>query len=59
LITEFVLKPVPVTVIVKPESPTVLVSGEIELVVGTGLFTVKVWAFEVPPPGAGFVTMIE
>jgi len=35
------------------------VSGETELVVGMGLFTVSVWALDVPPPGAGFTTVTE
>jgi len=58
LTTDPETKPVPVTVIVKVEFPTVFESGEMELVVGTGLFTVKVWAFEVPPPGVGLTTVI-
>ena len=33
--------------------------GEIEEVVGAGLLTAKAWAFEVPPPGAALVTVIE
>jgi len=59
LTVEDALKPVPVTVIVKPESPTVLVSGEMLEVVGTGLLTVKVCAFEAPPPGVGLTTVTE
>jgi len=55
---EDALKPVPVTVITKATSPAVLESGEMELVVGTGLLTVKVWLFDVPPPGDGFTTVI-
>jgi len=58
LTTEVVLKPVPITVIVKPASPTVFEVGEMALVVGTVLFTVKVWAFEVPPPGVPLTTVI-
>jgi hypothetical protein len=33
--------------------------GEMEVVVGTGFFTVKVCAPDVPPPGAGFTTVME
>ena len=54
-----VTKFVPFTVIVKPESPAVFVSGEIPVVVGVAFVTVKVWAFEVPPPGVGFVTVMS
>ena len=46
------------TVRVNPVSPTVFDVGEIEVVVGIGLPTANVWALDVPPPGAGFVTVI-
>ena len=49
----------PFTVIVNSASPTLFEVGEIDVVVGTGLLTVKVWALDVPPPGVGFVTVIE
>lgn len=49
----------PLTVRVKPVSPIVLEVGEISVVVGTGLLTVKVCALDVPPPGVGFVTVIS
>ena len=42
LTTEEDMKFVPLTVRVKPVSPTVLLVGEIFVVVGTGLFTVNV-----------------
>jgi hypothetical protein len=58
LTTEAVTKLVPFTVSVNPASPTFLLVGKILVVVGTGLFTVNVCAFEMPPPGAGFVTVI-
>jgi hypothetical protein len=50
-------KPVPFTVRVKPAPPAVAAVGLRPVVVGTGLLIVKVWAFEVPPPGAGFSTV--
>jgi len=50
---------VPFTVSVKPELPAAIETGEMEVVVGTGFRTVKVCAFEVPPPGAGFTTVTE
>jgi len=58
LTTEDAVKPVPVTVIVKVEAPTAFELGEMSDVVGAGLLTVKVWLFDVPPPGVGFVTVI-
>jgi len=59
LTTELEMKFVPLTVKVKPESPTVLDAGSIEVVVGAGLLTVNVWAFEVPPPGVGLKTVMS
>jgi branched-subunit amino acid transport protein len=58
-IVEEALKFVPVTVNVKDGPPAVVDVGEIELVVGTGLLIVNVCAFDVPPPGVGFTTVIE
>lgn len=52
------IKFVPLTVKVNPVSPTVFDVGEIEVVVGTGLPTVKTCAFDVPPPGVGLVTVM-
>lgn len=34
-------------------------AGEIVAMVGAGLLTVRVWAPDVPPPGAGLTTVIE
>ena len=46
------LKLLPVTVSVKPEPPPVTLEGESDAMVGTGLFTVKVWGLRSgPPPG--------
>ena len=58
LTTEVEPKFVPFTVRVKAASPKFLLAGERVVVVGTGLLTVRVCAFDVPPPGAGFVTVI-
>ena len=55
---EVLTKFVPLTVRVNPASPAVLVVGEMLVVVGTRLLTVNVCALEVPPPGAGFVTVM-
>src|SRR6267378_2633803 len=46
-------KPVPVTVSVKAGPLTSALLGARPVSVGAGLFTVNVWAAEVPPPGAG------
>jgi xanthosine utilization system XapX-like protein len=50
-------KPVPFTVRVKAAPPAVAPFGESEVIVGAGLLIVKVCAPEVPPPGAGLVTV--
>lgn len=47
---------VPVKVRVKPGPPTVALVGEIDVRVGTTLFTVKSKAPFVPPAGAGLLT---
>ena len=44
---------------VKPLLPKVVDVGVIEARVGTGLFTVSVCDPDVPPPGAGFTTVIR
>jgi len=50
----------PLTVRVNGASPAVALVGEILDVTGTGLLTVKVSAgVDVPPPGAGFVTVTD
>jgi hypothetical protein len=43
---------------VKLDPPAVVEAGLIEVNVGDGLLTVKLKDPEVPPPGAGFVTVI-
>jgi len=53
------LKFVPVTVSVKDGPPAVVEVGEIEVVVGAGFLIVNVCAFDVPPPGVGFTTVID
>jgi len=56
---ELELKFVPLTVSVNPDAPANLLAGEMSVVVGTGLFTVKVCVLELPPPGAGFTTLTK
>ena len=56
--TDVETKFVPFTVSVKAASPAFLEFGEMLVVVASGLFTVRVCAFEVPPPGVGFVTVM-
>jgi hypothetical protein len=58
LTTEFDTKFVPFTVRVNATPPRVALAGEMLVVVGPLLFTVRVWALDVPPPGAGFVTVM-
>lgn len=51
---------VPLTVKVKAPLPSIVLLGEIVVTVGTGLgcgFTLNARAGEVPPPGAGLVTV--
>lgn len=55
--TEDELKFVPLTVKVKAAPPANALVGESDVIVGTGLFTVNGEFPEVPPPGAGFVTV--
>jgi hypothetical protein len=55
--TELLTKFVPFTVRVSAPVPALTVLGDMDVVVGTGLFTVNVTAVDVPPPGAGFVTV--
>jgi hypothetical protein len=49
------------TVIVNPVDPSITDVGEILVVIGVGLSAVivNVCAFDVPPPGVGFVTVID
>jgi hypothetical protein len=49
--------PVPVTSSVVSADPTGTLAGLILLIAGTGLFTEKSTDEDVPPPGAGFVTV--
>jgi hypothetical protein len=42
---------------VNPADPAVTREGEMDVKCGTGLFTVSVTSFEVPPPGLGFDTV--
>lgn len=53
------MKPLPFTVSVNAAVPALTVFGDMEVATGCGLFTVNVIAFDVPPPGAGFVTVTE
>ena len=46
----------PLIVRVCAPEPTATEVGEREVIAGTGFPTVKLTAFDVPPPGAGFVT---
>jgi hypothetical protein len=57
LTTEPETKTVPFTVSVNPAPPAVAEAGLRPVVVGAGLLIVKVWALEVPPPGAGLNTV--
>ena len=49
----------PFTESVNEASPTVIEHGEIELIIGIGLITVKFCELDVPPPGRGLKTVIE
>jgi len=56
---ESLTKSVPAMINVRLDLPAVVEVGLIDISVGTGFvvsITVKVWLFEVPPPGAGFTT---
>src|SRR5580704_12575151 len=55
--TEVETKPVPFTVSVKPNPPADALPGDSDVIVGTGLLTVRVVAVEVPPPGVGLATV--
>lgn len=47
----------PLMVSVKAAPPAVALAGANDVIVGTGLLTVKFVAVDVPPPGAGLVTV--
>ena len=57
--TELELKPLPLTVSVNATPLALAVVGLRLVVAGTGLLIVRVWALEVPPPGAGVNTVTE
>ena len=57
--TEPDTKSVPLTVRTKSELPAGVELGLSNVVVGAGFKIVKVCAFDVPPPGSGFTTVIE
>ena len=56
LTVDVVTKFVPVIVSVSAAAPSVAELGERLVIVGTGLFTVKLTGIEAPPPGAGLLT---
>ena len=58
LTTEELTKLVPLTVRVNADPPTVAFEGESDVIVGTGLLIGNAVAPEVPPPGAGLVTVM-
>jgi hypothetical protein len=55
---ELVRNPVPAIVTVVLAAPAVIELGLIAVIAGEGLFTAKLAAEDVPPPGAGFCTVI-
>ena len=57
LITAPLTKPVPFTVNVKPAPPTIAFTGDSDVTVGVALPIENEAAPEVPPPGAGLVTV--
>lgn len=50
---------VPLTVSTKAASPAVLLVGEMLVSVGAGLSIAKSATFDIPPPGAGLVTVTD
>ena len=50
---------VPVRVSAKPELPAFVDVDDMEVSVGTGLLIVNVCAFDIPPPGVGFTTVMD
>ena len=57
--TDVETKFVPFTVKVNAAPPATMPVGLSDVIVGTGLLMVKVTPAEVPPPGAGFVTVTD
>ena len=57
--TELALKPVPLMVRVKAAEPACTDCGCNAVIAGDGLLTLRETALEVPPPGAGLVTVTE
>jgi len=55
--TELLTKLLPFTVNVNAAPPAVALEGANEVILGTGLFTAKVSAPDVPPPGVGLETV--
>jgi hypothetical protein len=49
---------VPLTVNRRLNDPTNAFDGDSDVIVGPGKFTVNKTAFDVPPPGGGFTTVI-
>jgi hypothetical protein len=58
LTTDVPTKLLPFTVTVNDAPPALALAGESELIVGTGLLIGNVQAPEVPPPGAGLMTVM-
>jgi hypothetical protein len=57
---ELVMNSVPVTISINAELPALTLAGDSEVMLGVGLggvFTEKVAALDVPPPGGGFCTV--
>src|SRR5882724_2114757 len=57
--TELATKLPPLSVSVNPALPALILAGEILESEGDGLLIVRARAAEIPPPGAGFATVIE
>jgi len=58
-ITDEVRKALPLTVSVNAVPPALAEEGETEVTAGTGALTARVTADDVPPPGAGFITVTD
>ncbi len=50
------IKPLPLTVKVKPNPPVVALEGEMEVIAGCGLLIANASGVAVPPPGEGLNT---